>query len=261
MARRAMWLGCAVAALGLGLTAAAVQPALADVSVSPSEEPAGGSGILSFRVTDDIPDAGTTRFELDLPTDHPLLGVMPAEKIGWDMAVERSPLPGPAAGRVTRVIWAAASSATAIQPRRYATFSLSVLQFPTDTPVIRIRALQTWSNGDAVEWFDPALPGAPSPLHPAPQVTLIGAGTTTPMRSSAGPLMSQTPSATMSAASGTPGSTPIAAVPAGRSGPSTDRVDIALGLAGGAFVLALGAAVMAGWALFGGRAPASPDEA
>ncbi len=164
--------------LGLALSLTTAGPAFADVGVTPSSEPAGGSGELTFRVTDDIPDAGTTSFELDLPADHPLLGVVPAAKFGWGLAIERSPVPGPTAGRVTRIIWSAHSTTTAIQPGRYGTFSISVREFPIDAARVRISALQTWSNGEVVQWIDARVPGGPAPLHPAPEITLTAGGST-----------------------------------------------------------------------------------
>ena len=136
---------------GSGRAATTAGPAFADVGVTPSSEPAGGSGELTFRVTDDIPDAGTTSFELDLPADHPLLGVVPAAKFGWGLAIKRSPVPGPTAGRVTRIIWSAHSTTTAIQPGRYGTFSISVREFPIHVARVRVAALQTWSNGEVVQ--------------------------------------------------------------------------------------------------------------
>src|SRR5581483_2839284 len=216
----------AVLGLGLALSLTGAGPAFADVGVSPSSEPAGGSGVLTFRVTDDIPDAGTTSFELDLPADHPLLGVVPAAKVGWDLAIERSPVPGPTAGRVTRIIWSARSTTTAIQPGHYGTFSMSVREFPTDSVRLAISALQTWSNGAVVQWADPLLPGGPTPLHPAPQITLTAGRSAVVPTESATATASGTPSASATPASAAP--LPIALPD--QPGPSIRLVDTAVGL-------------------------------
>jgi hypothetical protein len=183
---------------------------------------------------------------------------MPVPKLGWDLATERSPLPGPTAGRVTRVVWTALGTTTAIQPRRFATFSLSVRQFPTDASAVRVGVRQTWSNGEVVEWIDPTVPGGASPLHPAPQVILTAPGSTSaPAVPAAGPWVTQTPTASASPAGGTPA--PTLVMPAAGSGPSTRQLDIAMALAGGALAPAFSAAVMAGVALT--RRPPPPDEA
>jgi hypothetical protein len=250
MARRLIRRRCAAAVLGLGLgIGAAAGPAFADVTVSPAGEPAGASGVLTFRVSDDASDAGTTVFELDLPDDHPLLGVVPASKFGWDMAVERAATAGPTAGRVTRVIWTSLSTTTAIQPGHVANFSIGVRRFPVDTPVVRIRALQTWSNGDVVEWLEPLLPGGPTPLHPALQIALTSPGAPGSPTSSTEPVGTPTPQLGSQATPSPALGTPIADLPAARTGPTMDQVDTALVLAAGAFVLALVAAVMAAVAL------------
>jgi hypothetical protein len=247
-----------VAVLGLALSLTTAGPAFADVGVTPSSEPAGGSGELTFRVTDDIPDAGTTSFELDLPTDHPLLGVVPAAKFGWGLAIERSPVPGPTAGRVTRIIWSAHSTTTAIQPGRYGTFSISVREFPIAAARVRISALQTWSNGEVVQWIDPLVPGRPTPLHPAPEITLTAGGPTSrPAIESSGPTEAATASQTPSV-SATPTATPLPVALPGRSGPSSRLVDTAIGLSVGAVGLALIAIAMAGVALARKRSDGRP---
>jgi hypothetical protein len=166
------------------------------------------------------------------------------------MAVERSPTSGPTAGRVTRVIWTALSTTTAIQPGHFANFSIGVRHFPVDTPLVRIRALQTWSNGDVVDWSDPLVAGGPTPLHPALAIALTSQGAPGSPTATAEPVLTSTPTAPQVPAQGVaPAVSAPTELPAALPGPTIDQVDTALVLAAGAFVLALLAAVMAAMAL------------
>ena len=50
--------------------------AWAHVEVEPAEAPKGGSDVtLTFPIPNEKADAGTVKVELQIPTDHPLLGV------------------------------------------------------------------------------------------------------------------------------------------------------------------------------------------
>ena len=64
----------------LAAGAALVLPAtsaFAHVTVNPREATQGGYAKLAFRVPNERDNAGTTKLEVNFPTDHPFASVMP----------------------------------------------------------------------------------------------------------------------------------------------------------------------------------------
>jgi len=68
----------ASAALIVGLAA----PALAHVTVNPSEAQQGGFEKLTFRIPNEMDNANTVKLDVQIPTDHPIPSVSVQPKTG-----------------------------------------------------------------------------------------------------------------------------------------------------------------------------------
>ena len=166
-----------LAAFGLiALTLAAAGPATAHVTVDPASAPRGGEATLRFRVPNEEAGANTTQVEIDIPTDHPLLGVDVEPVTGWSIDVTNQSLnppvqtdDGPVTQAVSRIVWTGA-----IGPGQFQEFPVLVQQLPKNAGQVAFKAVQTYSDGDVVRWIDPIVAGQPAPDHPTPTLALTG---------------------------------------------------------------------------------------
>jgi uncharacterized protein len=169
-----------------GIVVAAVvgwaTPAFAHVSVSPDEAPAGSFTTLTFQVPNEAADAGTTKVEVTFPSDPAIADASVQPVPGWTVDVKKAQLETPVTTdegdtldeRVDTITWTA-DDASAIKPGEFQQFRVSA-QLPDEGDSISFPALQTYSNGDVVQWVDPTGPGTPEAEHPAPTVTLTAGG-------------------------------------------------------------------------------------
>ncbi len=155
--------------------------AWAHVTVHPGSLPKGSSdALLSFAIPNERSDGvATTIVELDLPTDHPLLGVHAEERAGWIVNVVTTKLAQPVTtddGQITeavsKVTWTA--TASGIGQDEFALFTLLVGTVPSDTGKLVFKALQTYRDGQVVSWIEPIVKGTPQPEHPTPILQLTG---------------------------------------------------------------------------------------
>lgn len=167
------------AAATLALLGAA--PAFAHVTANPSTIEKGGYGVVTFRVPDEEDTAGTVALTVTLPPDHPFSSVSTTPVAGWTITTTEvalnPPLKDDDGNSVTRTIgsvtWKAAGSR--IAPGQYLDFPLSLGPFPTDVDEVRMPAVQTYDDGDVVQWADPPNADGSEPEHPAPTVMLTAA--------------------------------------------------------------------------------------
>jgi uncharacterized protein YcnI len=185
-----------------GLVASAVVAfggtAWAHVTVAPESVVKGTSDAeISFRVPNEATTA-TTKLQVFIPSNPPLLGVLAQAVPGWTDAVVTTKLAKPIHtddGDVTDVVsevtWTATNAAAGIKPGEYGKFSIIVGQVPDTATAITLKALQTYANGDVVRWIED-----PKGENPAPILTLTAAQTSgsTPATSPA-----TTPTTTVSA--------------------------------------------------------------
>jgi len=155
-----------VAALAAAIALSWASPAGAHVTVSPSTAAKGSYATLTFKVPNEKSTASTTSVEIDLPADHPMRSVSVQPKPGWTYQVD------PPEGPARKVVW----SGGTVRPGEFDTFSISVGPLPQDAGSLAFKALQTYSDGDVVRWIEPQ-EGQDEPQHPAPTITLTGAGT------------------------------------------------------------------------------------
>ncbi|MFI0510186.1 uncharacterized protein YcnI [Streptomyces canus] len=178
-ALRRAGLGTALAACAV-LTAAGV--ASAHVTVHPDSYARGATdGALTFRVPDESDTESTTKVQLFLPTDHPLLGVLVSPHDGWTAEVTDTRLKKPVRtddGTITDAVSEITWTGGRIGPGRYEDFDVAFGQLPDDTARLAFKTLQTYSDGKLVRWIEEAAPGDEEPENPAPVLTLTPAAGT-----------------------------------------------------------------------------------
>jgi uncharacterized protein YcnI len=160
------------------LVLAAAPMASAHVTVNPGEAPKGGYTKLTFRVPNERDDAGTTRLEVGIPTDHPIRSVSVKPKQGWSYEVEKTKLDKPittkSGDQVTEVVSKITWTGGVIKPGEFEEFDVSAGPLPDDADFVLFPAIQTYQGGEVVRWIDePAAAGAEEPEHPAPKLTLV----------------------------------------------------------------------------------------
>jgi len=229
--RLVVFASIAVVLVGLGAA-----PASAHVTI-PDPGTKGGFSIVTFSVPNERDDAGTTKLEVQLPKDTPLVFVSVQPKPGWKVETTKRKLDKPveAFGEsydevVDTVTW----SGGEIAPGQFDTFSLSVGPLPEDVDSIAFPAIQTYSSGEEVSWVEQSTDGGEEPEHPAPTLTLV-----------AGDKSDEDAAPTTTTA-------PTAGSDAAAAG-SSDDDGSSSGLAVGALVVAIAAAVLGGAALVSAR--------
>lgn len=158
-------------------------PAAAHVKVSGTDTIAGGFGVLTFRVPTESAAASTTDLLVTLPADHPIISVTAQDKPGWIVTVTHKTLPIPqkdddgneVSDYVASVEWKVAQGNRGIAPNLFDTFSIAAGPLPK-APSITLPTAQTYSDGTVVNWNETSTAGGAAPEHPAPVLTLTGAG-------------------------------------------------------------------------------------
>src|SRR5262249_20897166 len=146
-------------------------PASAHVTANPSAAEQGSYTKISFRVPNEQDSAQTTQVEVDLPLDHPIAAVAVRPVPGWTIQVTKGKLPKPIVSddgevteAVTKIVW----SKGTIDPGQFQEFEVSMGPLPPDVSRISFPAIQTYSNGQIVNWNQPIGPGGKEPDYPAP---------------------------------------------------------------------------------------------
>jgi uncharacterized protein YcnI len=228
-------------------------PASAHITVHADTVTAGASdAVIAFRVPNEQDKVTVTKLAVQLPTDHPLLGVLVSPHPGWTSSVKQVTLDPPVKtddGTVTEAVseitWTASPTA-AIPVGGYDDFTIDVGKLPDGQSSLTFKAIQTYSDNQQVAWIDETVEGQPEPEHPAPVLTLGAAAagaTPTPSQSAAGTTAGPTATA----------SSPATTATAASGSDSTAR---ALGIAGIVLAVILGA----GGYLLGRRSGAQRDQ-
>ncbi|MGW1749273.1 YcnI family protein [Streptomyces sp. NPDC002092] len=168
----------ALTAAGL-LAAAGI--ASAHVTVHPESYAKGATdGVLTFRVPNEEDTASTTKVQVFLPTDHPVLGVLVSPpQNGWTAKVTNTKLKTPVKtddGTITDAVSEITWTGGRIGAGQYQDFNVAFGQLPDDTDQLTFKTLQTYSDGKTVRWIDVAQPGADEPENPAPVLKLTAKG-------------------------------------------------------------------------------------
>ncbi|QJT05173.1 YcnI family protein [Streptomyces asoensis] len=171
------------AGLGTVLAAAAVLAAAgaasAHVTVHPESYAKGATdGVLSFRVPNEEDTASTTKVQVFLPTDHPVLGVLVHPQDGWTAKVTTTKLKTPVKtddGTITEAVSEITWTGGKIGAGQYEDFDVAFGQLPDDAGQLAFKTLQTYSDGKTVRWIEEAEAGADEPENPAPVLKLTAA--------------------------------------------------------------------------------------
>ncbi|MEU2423742.1 YcnI family protein [Streptomyces sp. NPDC007851] len=221
------------AATVTALTAASVLVtagvASAHVTVHPESYAKGATdGVLTFRVPNEEDTAATTKVQVFLPTDHPVLGVLVTPQAGWTAKVTTTKLKTPVKtddGTITEAASEITWTGGRIGAGQYVDFDVAFGQLPEDTDQLAFKTLQTYSDGKVVRWIEQAQGGGDEPENPAPTLKLTAGDDT------AAPAASAAKSAGAKATSASPGTSDSTARGLGVAG----LVVGALGLAAAAF--------------------------
>jgi periplasmic copper chaperone A len=161
----------------LGFTAVAAE---AHVSAHADSTAAGSFSQITLRVPNESESAGTVKLEVQLPTDTPFPFVSAKPIPGWKISVVEAKLPKPVEEEGTTITKAArtvtwtAEKGTQVGPGEYQEFSISAGPLP-DPKEITLPAVQTYSNGEVVEWNQPTPASGEEPEHPAPTIEVVAA--------------------------------------------------------------------------------------
>ena len=158
---------------------AAALPAGAHVTVDPSQAPAGGFTVVTFRVPNEQDGAATTKVEVQLPQDHPFPSVSVRPNGDWKATVTTRPLPEPITdddgNQITEAVDTVTWEGGRIGQGPFEEFQLQLGPLPDAPGTLAFPAVQTYDNGDVVRWIDPVVPGQAEPEHPTPSLTLTAA--------------------------------------------------------------------------------------
>ena len=150
------------------LTAAGV--ASAHVTVHPDSYAKGATdGVLTFRVPNEEDTTDTTKVQVFLPTDHPVLGVLVSPRDGWTAKVTNTKLKKPVKtddGTITDAVSEITWTGGKIGAGQYEDFDVAFGQLPYDAGQLTFKALQTYADGKIVRWIDEAESGGEEPREP-----------------------------------------------------------------------------------------------
>ncbi|MFJ1968878.1 YcnI family protein [Streptomyces sp. NPDC087903] len=179
-----------VTALAAGSVLTAAGIASAHVTVHPESYAKGATdGVLTFRVPNEEDTAATTKVQVFLPTDHPVLGVLVSPHDGWTAKVTTTKLTTPVKtddGTITDAASEVTWTGGKIGPGQYEDFDIAFGQLPDTTGRLTFKTLQTYSDNKVVRWIDEAGQDGQEPENPAPVVRLTAAGGGTPAASPTG---------------------------------------------------------------------------
>jgi len=157
----------ALAATALGAVALMAAPAVAHVTVQPSEAVAGSFSRFVVRVPNERDDASTTKVVVHFP---PMAFVSFEDAPGWERREKKGEFDEPLEvfdSEVTEGIQTVTWSGGEVEPGEFTEFGFSA-RMPDGEESLTFEAIQTYSSGEVVEWT-----GAPDSEEPAPQLHSI----------------------------------------------------------------------------------------
>ena len=169
--------------VGIGATVAAilVLPGIAQahVTVQPGTVEGGGFSVVAFRVPNERDNASTTQLRVTLPHDQPFGSVQTTPVPGWRTTTSSRHLDKPIEifgeqldSVVSEVTWTATGGG--IRPGQFQDFELSLGQLPNSGDLV-FNTLQTYSDGEKVNWNQVSADPSVEPEHPAPILTITPA--------------------------------------------------------------------------------------
>jgi uncharacterized protein YcnI len=159
----------AVAILVLGAPLAAD----AHVKISPNTAAPGDDIEVTFRVPNEMENAGTVKVEIDLPTKTPFAGADYQPVPGWTARIVSAKLPKPIVNDGVQVTEApvkiiyTANPGVEIRVGQFQEFPIA-LDLTPDTGSVEFPTFQTYSNGQIVKWNEKTPADGEEPDNPAP---------------------------------------------------------------------------------------------
>lgn len=178
--------------------------ASAHVTVAAPGVAAGASdATITFRVPNESDTASTVGLKVQLPTDHPIAGVLVAPQPGWTAKITQTTLQSPIHtddGDITQVVseidWTAAAGA-GIKPGYFGEFTVIGGKLPDGVSTLVFKAIQVYSNGQQLDWTELPAPGSTAePDHPAPTLQLPATSASAPAVTTTGKAGASTAAAT-----------------------------------------------------------------
>ncbi|WP_299569743.1 YcnI family protein [uncultured Williamsia sp.] len=124
----------------------------------------GGYGVITFNVPNETADnATTTKVSVTVPN---LKSARPEAVPGWQATVAKN-----ANDEITAVTWQVQPGSAGIAPGGFQRFALSAGPLP-EKNTVSMPAVQTYSDGEVVDWNQPMNADGSEPEHPAPELTL-----------------------------------------------------------------------------------------
>jgi uncharacterized protein YcnI len=154
--------------------------ASAHVSAHSPDDPAkGGDAEIVFRVPDEEDAANTVKVQVNFSTTSPLSNADISPVPGWTARENMITLPRPVrvsdqniTKAVGSIVWTADPGSGGIAPGQFQEFAIAVEDLPDNTGELVMPTVQTYDNGDVVNWNQRTVAGQPEPEHPAPRLAL-----------------------------------------------------------------------------------------
>jgi len=176
--RFALRAGGALAAAGV-IALVAAPSASAHVTANVTTAVQGSYAKITFRVPNELPDAGTVKVQITFPDSYPIPGASVKPVPGWKSQIDIQPLAAPVkennadVKKAVKTITWTADPGTRVNPGEFQEFDVSAGPLPDDTDELQFPAVQSYDNGTVVNWTDqPAAAGQKEPEHPAPSIKL-----------------------------------------------------------------------------------------
>jgi periplasmic copper chaperone A len=151
---------------------------------SPDDAAKGGDAEIVFRVPDEEDTAHTLKVQVNFSTTSPLSNADIKPVPGWTARENMITLAKPVkmsdqtvTQAVGSIVWTA-DPGNGIAPGQFQEFAISVEGLPDNTDQLVMPAVQTYDNGDIVNWNQPTIDGQPEPEHPAPHLALAASDST-----------------------------------------------------------------------------------
>jgi uncharacterized protein YcnI len=145
-------------------------PALAHVTVQPTEGVIGSFSAFVIRVPNERDNASTTKIEVEFP---PLPSVSFMDVPGWERSVQMRTLDEPLelfGEEITEVVGTVTWEGGEVGPGEFQEFPFSIA-VPEEVTTLEFPAIQTYDNGEVVRWIGP-----PDSEEPAALVDTVDLG-------------------------------------------------------------------------------------
>jgi uncharacterized protein YcnI len=162
---------------------------------SPDNPAKGGDAEITFRVPNEEATANAVKLRVNFSTTSPITNADLEPVPGWTAHETMMTLPKPVhmdnedvTTAVQSITWTATSGG-GIAPGQFQEFAISVEGLPDNTNTLVMPAIQTYANGDVINWDQPTVAGQAEPEHPAPNLALapVGSADGSPVAATAAP--------------------------------------------------------------------------